>query len=666
MSPGGMRGAAALLAALAVGCATAAEDVLIADFEGPDFGEWTVSGTAFGSAPATGMLPDQAPVGGFRGKGFASSFHGRDGATGRLVSPEFTVSRRYLNFLIGGGEEVGATCVTVTVEGRPVRSATGREDEFLNQATFDLGEFLGRAARIEIVDAFAGSWGHINADHFVLSDNAATPPFVQEPPPPIPYHDEPLRPQFHFTAHSNWLNDPNGLVRYRDEYHLFFQHNPQGREWGHMTWGHAVSTDLVRWKPLDPALLPDRLGTMFSGSVVVDSENTAGFQTGKEPALVAIYTAAGGTSEESKGRGFSQCLAYSNDAGRTWTKYEGNPVLNAVGDGDRDPKVFWHAPTRRWVLPLYVGVPEPSRRDANGKPAVRHTCQFFTSSDLKQWTHTGIFQGELYECPGLVSLPVDGNPATTRWVLWGADGAYWIGDFDGRNFTAQSPRTVGDYGTHFYAAQAWDALRDRRVVLIGWMRGGQYPDMPFNQQMSFPVDLSLKKDGDEVRLVKWPVPEIQHLFASVLREDLARPFPAGTHRFGGEIGELLDLEVEFLPGSAKAVALEVRGQRFRWDAADGTMSALGRTLPCHPALRTAGLRCDFPAPWGPDPAPWDGSVRWRLLVDRTSIELFVNGGLATASFCFLPEGPPSLALTAEGGDLARVRVTRRTLKSAWR
>ncbi|MBL9173796.1 MAG: glycoside hydrolase family 32 protein [Verrucomicrobiales bacterium] len=647
------------------GRVSAAEDILT-DFEGPDFGGWTVTGDAFGTAPATGALPDQAPVGGFRGRGFASSFHGRDKATGRLTSPEFTLNRRYLNFLIGGGEEVGATCVNVLVEGAVVRSATGREDEFLNTATFDLGEFAGKKARIEIVDAFTGSWGHINADHFVLSDTAAVPPFVQNPPPPPPFHDEALRPQFHFTAHSNWLNDPNGLIRAGGEYHLFFQHNPQGREWGNMTWGHATSPDLVRWKEGDPALLPDRHGTMFSGSVVVDTANTAGFQSGKDPALVAIYTAAGGTSRESEGQPFSQCLAYSNDQGHTWTKFEGNPVLKAVGDGDRDPKVFWHAPSALWVMPLYVGVPDPARKGRDGKPAVRNTCQFFTSPDLKSWTHTGTFAGEVYECPGLVELPVDGNSSRTRWVLWGADGAYWVGVFDGRNFVADAGPVTGDYGPHFYAAQAWDALPDRRVVLIGWMRGGVYPDMPFNQQMGFPMDLSLQSSTQGIRLVKWPVPEIRNLFASVLREDLPRPTPVGTNRLGGAIADTLDLEFEFQPGDAREVRLDLRGVPLGWDAASGNLRVLGKTIPSPVAPGSVGRRSDFPAPWGPDLVPWDRSVRWRILVDRTSLEIFVNGGTAVGSFCWIPREEPSLAVVVEGGTLARARLVRRTLKSAWR
>lgn len=647
------------------GAAFGAED-LIADFEGADYGAWKVTGTAFGAGPASGALPEQAPLGGFRGRGFANSFHGQDRATGTLVSPEFTVSRPYLSFLVGGGEEVGATCVNVVVDGQIVRSATGREDEFLNLATFDLSEFKGRKARIEIVDAYAGGWGHISADHFVLSDTAPTPPYVQHPVPPPPFHDELLRPQFHFTAHSNWLNDPNGLVHFGGQNHLFFQYNPLGREWGNMTWGHAVSSNFVQWTQLDPALLPDRLGTMFSGSVVVDTANTAGFQTGSKPALVAIYTAAGGTSDESKGQPFSQCLAFSNDGGLSWTKFAGNPVLKAIGDGDRDPKVFWHVPSQRWVMPLYVGEVDPVRRTLEGKPVVRPTVQFFNSPDLKTWTHTGTFESEIYECPGLVELPVDGDPTRTRWVLWGADGAYWVGGFDGRNFVAETARQVGDFGRNYYAAQAWDALPDRRVVLLGWMRGGNYPGMPFNQQMGFPTELTLQTGADGIRLVKWPVSEIRTLFQNVLREDLPRPLPVGTHRLKGKIPELLDLEVEFVPGDATSVRLDLRGQSLTWDAATGQLTALGQTIPSPPSPQRVGRHCDFGPPWGPDLVPWEGSVRWRLLVDRTSVEVFVNGGVAVGSFCFVPEQEPSVSLVVAGGDVRRARVVRRELKSAWR
>ena len=159
-------------------------------------------------------------------------------------------------------------------------------------------------------------------------------------------YNETYRPQFHFTAKKNWLNDPNGCVYYNGLYHLFFQHNPKGMDWGHMTWGHAVSTDLIHWEQQLNAIRPDELGTIFSGSAVVDHHNTSGFQTGKEPPLVAAFTYAGQFGNPPKP--YTQALAYSNNQGRTWKKYEGNPVLgNQSGGSDRDPKLLWHEETKR-------------------------------------------------------------------------------------------------------------------------------------------------------------------------------------------------------------------------------------------------------------------------------------------------------------------------------
>ncbi len=632
-----------------------AAEQLLADFEGADYAGWTATGTAFGSAPARGTLPNQQNVGGFRGNGLVNSYLGGDAATGTLTSPEFTVSQRYLNFLLGGGAHEGQTCVNVLVGGQVVRSAPGRDDEFLNMATLDLGEFAGKPARIQIVDTATGGWGHVNADHFVLSDTAATPPVKSRTIDTSRLYDETFRPQVHFTAQKGWLNDPNGLVHFAGEYHLFFQHNPYGREWGNMTWGHAVSPDLLHWQQLDHALWPDRMGTMFSGSAVVDWQNTAGFQTGKEPALVAIYTAAGGTSEESKGQPFTQCLAYSNDRGRTWTKYAGNPVVPNVGDGDRDPKVFWHSPTKRWVMPLYVGEKDPVKKDAKGNPATRHACHFYTSPDLKVWSFASKFSEELYECPGFFELPVDGRKGRSKWVLFGASGEYWIGRFDGSVFAAESPKLKGDYGSNAYAAQAFDDLPDHRVVLVNWMQGGKYPGMPFNQQMGVPLELSLQTTPDGIRLVKWPAKEFGMLAAN--SDSVAVPLKAGTHALPAAAQELLDLELEFQPGQARTVTLELRGQKLTWDAQAGELTAFGRKLPLRQSGRGLGRHTE---------KPWNNSVRLRVLLDRTSLEVFGNGGVAMASFCFVPPVETGAALTIAGGDLAKARMTVKTLKSAWR
>ncbi len=286
-------------------------------------------------------------------------------------------------------------------------------------------------------------------------------------------YDELYRPQFHFSAAKNWINDPNGLVYYDGEYHLFFQYNPEGLQWGNMTWGHAVSPDLLHWKQLDNALLPDSLGTMFSGSAVVDWNNTAGFQSGKEKALVAIYTCHRSADVDSSLE--DQCLAYSNDRGRTWTKYAHNPVLptpHLVNRSFRDPKVFWYAPTGKWVMIIY-------HRVGNS---------LYGSPDLKRWTLLSEFTGLPYECPDMYELAVDGDAGNTRWIAEGGNGDYFIGRFDGTTFTPESGKLTCDHGAHYYASQTFSDIPegDGRRIQIAWMSGGNFPGTPFTNQMSFP------------------------------------------------------------------------------------------------------------------------------------------------------------------------------------
>ena len=319
----------------------AADDVVLADFEGPDYGDWKATGTAFGTGPAHGTLPNQQAVTGFLGKGLVNTYLNGDASTGTLTSPAFKIERKFLNFLIGGGAHEGETCVNLLVDGKVVRTSTGNDDERLDWCTWNLSELAGKQARIEIVDRASGGWGHINVDQIVMSDQARVPPAK-----PAKLYDERYRPQFHFSPMKNWTNDPNGMMFYKGEYHLFFQHNPSGKNWGNMTWGHAVSPDMFHWTQLDHAIHPDKLGTIFSGSGVVDEDNTAGFQKGKEKTLVCIFTSAGNP--------FTQSIAYSNDRGRTWAKYAGNPVLRHIAGDNRDPKVFWHAASKKWIMALFL------------------------------------------------------------------------------------------------------------------------------------------------------------------------------------------------------------------------------------------------------------------------------------------------------------------------
>lgn len=425
---------------------------------------------------------------------------------------------------------------------------------------------------------------------------------------------ERYRPLFHFTARKNWLNDPNGLVYYDGIYHLFFQHNPVGLEWGNMTWGHAISRDLVRWKQVEPALEPDRLGTMFSGSAVVDWKNTSRLQAGAEKPIVLIYTAAGGTSAMSEGKPFTQCLAYSQDAGETWEKYAANPVMDEVRPGNRDPKVFWYNPSQQWIMTLYL--------DEND-------FALFSSPNLKQWTHLQTFSvpGSI-ECPDFFELPIE-NENDRRWVWIAGDGRYYVGIFDGVLFTAQTELLTSEWGANFYACQTFSDIpeNDGRRIQIAWMRGGEYPDMPFNQQMSFPCELRLFHTPDGLRLSRMPVHEIENLYGHTYERDdltVSQSFPIpGIDR------PSLDIEVVIELDSAKAAGLTVNGQPIRYDRETNTLTCLGQTAPLHEV---------------------ENRIRLRVLADTTSIEVFANNGLVSMTSCYLvQEGACGVELFSEGG-----------------
>ena len=372
-------------------------------------------------------------------------------------------------------------------------------------------------------------------------------------------YQEQYRPQYHFTPASNWMNDPNGMVYHDGEYHLFYQYNPFGDRWGHMSWGHAVSPDLLHWEHL-PVAIPESEGVMaFSGSAVVDWNNTSGFGTADEPPLVAIYT--GHTGERQ-----SQYLAYSTDRGRTWTVYDGNPVLDIGLKDFRDPKVFWHDEQERWVM--VVALPDQYR------------VSFYASPDLKEWTHLSDFGpaaavGGIWECPDLFQLPVDGDPDNTRWVLivnlnpgsmaGGSGTQYFIGDFDGTHFTAEAPAAGttsegmameaalwADYGKDFYAAVSWSDIpeEDGRRIWLGWMSNWQYandiPTSPWRSAQSIPRTLELRTTPEGLRMVQRPVEELQTLRGEIRRIG-SRSLPEGSQPLASEgiAGSALEIIAEF-------------------------------------------------------------------------------------------------------------------------
>ena len=474
-----------------------------------------------------------------------------------------------------------------------------------------------------------GGWGHICVDQITLSDTRKAPVIMTDV-----LYAETYRPQFHFSSQTNWLNDPNGMVYYQGEYHLFFQHNPSGIDWGNMTWGHAISKDMVHWKQLPDAIKPDKLGTIFSGSAVIDWHNTSGFGNGKQPPIVAMYTAAGGTSPESKGAPFTQCIAYSNDKGRTFTKFEGNPVLPHVAAENRDPKLVWFEPTKSWTLALYLDGDEYA---------------LYTSKNLKEWTQLQKMRmAGSSECPDFFPLAVQGEN-TTRWVLTGANGHYLVGDYDGATFRPEGEPQPADTGANYYAVQTYSDIpaTDGRRIQISWMSGGKYPDMPFNQQMSFPCELTLHRFAEGLRLCRLPVHEIETLYKSSVALKSFELVPQEDPLKSKAIsGDCYDISLELDPGQASSLVFKIRGETVRYDGHDHNITFLGRTTPI-------GLV--------------NGRLKLRVLVDRTTIELFGNDGRVSMSSCFVPHPENhEIGIAVEGTSVHVDSLIIHSLKSAWK
>ncbi len=451
-------------------------------------------------------------------------------------------------------------------------------------------------------------------------------------------YDQVLRPQFHFTSIKNWHNDPNGMVWYDGEYHLYFQHNPKGTAWGNMTWGHAVSTDMVHWKQLPHAILPYSGGTIFSGTAVVDHNNSLGKQKGDVKTLVAIFSFAK--------EPFYQAAAYSTDKGRTFQLVNnGGAVVPNQGfdKGERDPKVFWHEASKKWVLVLWVKL---GKKDGTPEQKLGKV-RFFTSTNLTDWTVASDLDREwVFECMDFVQLPVDGNKDNKKWLLYDASFDYEIGDFDGKTFTTDKKTFKGDFGTNFYAAQTFNNSPDGRTVIIGWMNEGnksvfQKAGMPFNQQMSFPSTMELKTTTEGIRLYRWPVKEIEKLYVKSYKfKNLT--VDKLSEKLVGVKAELIDMSVEFEPRNS--VKLIIRGLEVTYDR-KSEMFIYGTSKVAAPVIA--------------------GKVKLRVLLDRASIELFANGGAAVSTCYAVAEpGNKNISISADDGTKINSLIINE-LKSSW-
>ena len=482
---------------------------------------------------------------------------------------------------------------------------------------------------------------------------------------------EMYRPQFHFTPRKNWMNDPNGLVYFEGEYHLFYQYNPFGIKWGHMSWGHAVSRDLVHWQHL-PVALPEENGVMiFSGSAVVDEKNTSGFGLNGKPPMVAIYTGY----HPANGRQ-DQRIAYSTDRGRTWTKYGGNPVIDIKSTDFRDPKVFWYEPRQRWIMAVVL--------------AAEHKVSFYASPDLKRWTHRSDFGpagaiGGAWECPDLFELPVDGKPHQTKWglvvnvnpggVAGGSGAQYFIGQFDGTTFTNDNPKDHAlwlDYGKDFYAVVSWSNIppRDGRRLLIGWMNNWEYgqeiPTSPWRSAQSIPREARLKTFSDGIRLVQSPVMELQRLREAHYTLSNKMIAPASDPLSGQRVnGKALEIIATFEPGTASECGLKVR-KGANEETVVGYDVATAELF----VDRSRSGQVDFNPRFsgkhsGALPAE-RGRIKLRLFVDWSSVEVFGGDGRTVITEQIFPSaGAGGIALYAKGGAAKLISLDVWGLESIW-
>ena len=513
--------------------------------------------------------------------------------------------------IISGGTQVGVLA--------NVRLARERIDYYV---PYSLEGFVGKDVKIDVqgMPSDAACWKGLKlSDTFDMANR------------------EKYRPLYHHTPAYGWMNDPNGMFYKDGVWHLYFQHNPYGSTWGNLSWGHSTSTDLVHWQYEGDPVMPDAWGLIFSGSSVVDTDNTAGFGPG---AIVAFYTSAKSTPW---GDVQMQSMAYSTDGGKTFTKYAGNPILTSTERDFRDPKVFWYAPGKHWVMLLAVG----------------QQMQIFSSKNLKEWKHESDFglkhgaHGGVWECPDLVELPIEGTKEK-RWVLicnlnpggpfGGSATQYFVGTFDGKKFTNQFPTKTKwmDYGKDHYATVTFSNAPDGRCVALGWMSNWQYaavvPTKQYRSANTIARDLTLYRQGGDLLLKSAPSKEIE-----AARKDM-KSLKKFNVSDAYSIDNLLDdnngayeIEMEIRNNGAEKIVftlLNGKGESVKmyYD------TALRQFVMDRSVSGETAFSRDFPA-MTVAPVPETGDFTLRLFVDRSSIEAFGDGGKFVMTNIVFPSEP---------------------------
>lgn len=472
------------------------------------------------------------------------------------------------------------------------------------------------------------------------------------------YYQEKYRPQFHFTPEKMWMNDPNGLVYLNGKYHMFYQYYPDANVWGPMHWGHAESTDLIHWKHLPVALYPDKNGWIFSGSAVIDKDNTSGF--GKN-AMVAIFTyhndeiaKAGKKNTESQG------IAYSLDEGKTWTKYDGNPVLNNSGEQDfRDPKVFWNDLIKQWTMVL----------------AVHDHLQIYSSPNLKTWKLESSFKPEndlevgVWECPDLIKLKVE-NSKEEKWVLiqnhdrkapnGGSGTRYFVGDFDGKNFKHSQPSIWMDGGMDFYAGVTYGNVPNDKKILISWMSNWFYaqkvPTEIWRSAMTLPRQLSLKKVGNQYVLTQKIVENFNTITTPLFSlKNVSLPFEKKVDLSQAQIkfdvfSQQNNLKIEFSNAKNEVFEIEIKGNQLITNRAKSGLIEFEKSFAEKP--QTMDLR--------------NQKIRnVQLILDKSSVEILLNDGEFSFTNIYFPtENYSLLKLNSEQkGSVKNLEINK--VSSVW-
>lgn len=452
------------------------------------------------------------------------------------------------------------------------------------------------------------------------------------------YYNEKYRPQVHFSPEKDWLFETNGLVYDQGQYHLFYQNVAINNKILKNQLGHAVSKDLVRWQHLPFAFVPDEKASDInscrpsSGSAVIDSMNITGLGKNNSRTILIYYS-------DNKG---NQNLAFSNDQGTTWTQYDKNPLISNPGENNHDPKVFYHAPTKKWIMALYC---------EKGKEGQGQGISFYNSSDLIHWNLQSFLEG-FDECPDIVEVGFDDKSGAKKWVVLSGAGNYQVGYFDGLTFRPETGMQRLDLGKNYFAMQTLSNAPNGKTILMAWMRGGEYPEMPFNGQLSFPMELSLRSTKNGPVLCRKPVEAIGSLYGRTLQKKEKNLIPGiKGNLLNGISGDAVYIKAVLQPKTSDNFGIVVRdgkksqGTDIQYDTAKKMLNVNGDKMPLEPV---------------------DGRIMLEIILDRSSIEVLGNNGITGISTCFSPvEGEEELLLYTQGGELFVESLEAFVLESAW-